>query len=240
MMFASNNFKNQCCLIVMEFSIMFYRRITLALALLLTIFAFEAKADYTPSSKCMDLGHGPFDLEFTCGTASCHYIVSYCYKCPNPALGEQFQLYIGQIRQDPSYSPCPAPPTASALFACAEAALTQWSFISGLCGFANIPPCIPTPQVYFQIIWPQCWKVKMVSGNLVFDICSPYCSAICINTYKLCYYDGNIYSGYVGRTTGGDFLMCFACNAYDITDLESGAITYGPNETYSPCFKVCW
>ncbi len=221
---------------------MFYKRLTIALAFVLTIFAVSAKADYTPSSTCQGLGSGPFELKFTCGEmgAECHYIVTYCYKCPNPALGEWFTLYIGQIKLDPDETICPNPPSASAIFACAENELTKWSFISGLCGFGTIPPCIPTPNKFFKIIWPQCWKAKLENGHPVFDECSPNCSAMCVNTYKLCYYDNQIYSGFVGRTIEGDLLLCFDCYGYDILDFESGAITYGPGGTYSPCFKVCW
>ncbi len=244
-MFASNNFKNQCCLIVMEFSIMFYSRITLALALLLTIFAFEAKADYTPSSKCMSYmtrGTGHVQL-----SATCCYSFEYCFNCPEPEFGKLLEVYIGEINPE-ACDGQPGPGTCSftgaQIFAAIEEEVSSIEFLKEICpDMEEVPPCVGlgASYLYVKVVWPTCWKAKLVSGLPAFDICTNECTAMCVHTYRYCYdpYYDTVYGFLYSKTMEGDILyMCLDCHYWYVTDL--GVTLFIPLDgSYSSCFMVC-
>ncbi len=219
-----------------------FKHITIALALMLTIFAYEAKAQNPFGQMC---AAGSTDTTVPLNICDKDVQVRVCFLCPTYPPTENFSLRVLEVTLPSNF------PLDCDWVVAITQAICDWSFIQ-----ANFCPGWPVPQPcinqYYWInvdcVWPLCIYMHLNADNSVTTLpCNPIC-CICTTTYKYCYEAGVLHQIMASKTIGAN-PNCTdpICNAINCTTrpYQQCPIPYtigcwptslNPN---GPCFYIC-
>ncbi|MEI6088927.1 MAG: hypothetical protein WCR42_00590 [bacterium] len=228
---------------------MFLKRMTLMLAMMLTMFAVSAKAINcsTPPLECFGStgsGSSSVSVSFTGpgGTIICNYDYCYCYTCPDPILdppGTPIKLYIWDIESTNGCTEI----DMDLVYAAIREGLTSPTMLENLCG--SVPPCGAGQYKYFEYRVMACWYSLYIGPYLHFLPC-PGCTAQCVTLSRVCKTPDGYYNVQeLSMTLVGD-LECSTCALYGfgvgdsippMARLDTTLIppAYVPGECYHVC-----
>jgi len=209
-------------------------KIILVLAFVLTMFAFEVKAQPTGDLCPPGSQRTTLPIPTRCGVAT----VEVCYICPTDDLTLNFEIHPIKVT-------FPVPPAPGCNWkADVDAYLSNWTLITTLCpGWSTLQPCDIFFDKNLYIKWPLCWRFYgEVSGAVTLLPCSGDC--LCVGHYKYCYDVDHIRIVWVSNsivTAPGGSGPCPPltgdCATYSVGDII-GIWNHLPG-TYSPCGHIC-
>lgn len=214
---------------------MFFKRMTLVLALLLTMFAVDAKAiTCTPLPSdcygCDGSGSASVTLQIPGpgGTRNCVYDFCYCYTCPIPP-NTTMTIKVWSIA---TTSGCPDADVSQVYDLIRDYVVTIVAADPANCG--AVPPCDGNPSHYKYISYEvsACWYAINIGGTVYFKPC-PGCTSYCITVYRLCMYDSELITEVVSNTLVGSIDCGVDCE-------DNHPIPFWPNPGYqTPCYHIC-
>jgi hypothetical protein len=223
----------------MDIKRMFLKRITIALAILLTMFAVDAQAiTCTPlPSECngsTGSGSNSITIQFTGpgGTINCTYDFCYCYTCPDPILdppNTPIKIIVWSIA---ATSGCPDA-DLSLVYEKIKEKMTSKVMVESMCGV--IPPCEGQSPNYKDVSYEvsACWYAINKGGTVYFKPC-PGCTSICITGYRYCILNGEL----IITGTSNTLVGSIDCGVNCLGNTNVTPWPYGDNEQ-SDCYHIC-
>lgn len=222
------------------------KKLTIVLALLLTMFAIDAKAINIFGQMCAAGSRDTTVKLNICGTS---VDVRLCFLCPTYPPTENFSLRVLEV----TFAPPPAlPPTPGCNWDVEITnALCNWSYIQAhFCPGWPVPePCI-NGYYYIKVdfVWPLCMYMHLNMDNSVTALpCEPKC-CICTTTWKYCYEAGILHQIVDGKTIGTNpYCTDSLCATFNCSTIPNPQCPYTYSTASWPtplnpdgaCFHLC-
>jgi len=206
-----------------------FKKITIALAILLTIFAVSAKAQNPFPDLCPA---GYQSQTFQVPTCAGLLDVEICWHCPSAPGDTAFKMVVKSISGLTT--------TNCNWKADVVAFMTDWNFIkSRLCpGWDFIQPC-PNNAFGVTLQWPLCQRYHLIGSAINVENCLPI-KCLCVGYWKYCYENGIIHQTWISTSVS-------EAPGYSPSDCSPipcpVSITNVPQPTplnpISICFEIC-
>ncbi|MEI6089837.1 MAG: hypothetical protein WCR42_05260 [bacterium] len=214
-------------------------KLFIMLALVLTMFAVNAKAQNPFANAC-----APGSTETTVPLSICGVSaqVKVCYLCPTFPPQENFSLNVIEV----TFTGTPIP--GCDLHAEITKVICNWSYIqANFCPGWTVPePCINGIYSYkVNCVWPLCMHMHLNLDNTVTShICEPEC-CWCVTTWKYCYQNGVLNQiidsqNIVPNPYAPSSCSGVTCSTQCPTPYYSPTCWPTPLNPNPPCYKTCY
>jgi len=219
------------------------KKMTIALALVLTMFAINAKAQNNFGEICpvgsitQDFPISKDDPDNCLGV---DIVFKLCWTCPSIDVATSFAMTVLEVKGLP-----PTPVIGCDWRSVVEKYITRWSFISTkLCpNWSSVPPCEYGVDYYKTVVfqWPTCWHFdKALDGSVSVEPCLPV-ECLCVGSYKYCYENGIIQTfNYADNCINVPPYIGPCPPIGDCAIYTAGNVPWSWGlGTSSPCFHIC-